>query len=686
MSSTPWLNRAPNPLSPLHVLCFGYSAAPPGLFDAFRIPGVDLLPVQLPGRGPRADEPLATSMGELAERISTEVLPHVPGRFALLGHSMGAWVAHAVASQLVETAGRGPERLVLLSAPPQHLPGRRIASFHAVSDAELVDWVIEFGGAPASARPSIEANIEALRADLTVVGTYQPWQETRIRCPVTVMAADDDPLAEIGDLPLWKHETSGEVSVRLLQGGGHFLLHQPERISRLVGAELRAVTTGGSLPEPVALIGMSCRFPGTETRDEFWELLTQGRDSVRTVPADRPRRSTPVMDRGGFLSGVELFDPGFFGMAEYEAQRADPRLRLLLMVTQEALDDAALTSEDVAGPRSGAWVAESHQDYWDLSQQGMGATMRALSGGGLKSFLSGRIAYQWGLRGPNVTLDTACSSSLVALHNAAHALRAGEVDTALVGTTHLLLNPDGSPSPGLARAFSPNGRCAFADAGGDGYIRSEGIAAFVLRRLSDATANGDPVHAVLDGTAVTANGHTGTSIVTTSATAQQEMMQRALDDAGCQPREVEYIEAHGPGTPAGDAIELQALHEVYGKQDRRCYLGSVKSNIGHAEPSAGAAGLVKTVLAVQNGEIPASLHVNTLNEAIDWNTSDLAVATELVEWPSADHARAAVSSFGLSGVNAHAIVSPPPQQPQARARLPFRQWELAAYWLPEGGV
>ncbi|GAB2762994.1 hypothetical protein GCM10027174_44590 [Salinifilum aidingensis] len=683
MPDTPWLTREPNPESPLHVLCFPYSAAPANVFDDWRIPGIDLLPIHLPGRGYRSREPHITDMHTLATTVIREVIPHIPGRFALLGHSMGAWVAHAVATDLApDPEAPQPERLVVLSAPPPRLEGRRFASFHHVSDEELVDKVIEFGGAPPSDRTSIAANVPALRADLDVVGDYTP-REVTLNRPISVINGTTDPLVETHDLPAWQAETTRDVSIRLTTGG-HFLPHQPANVVPLVADELRTGTTAGSTPEPVALVGMGCRFPGASSPGEFWSLLSEGRDAVRAVPSERPRRATPAMSTGGFLDAVDLFDADFFGFAAHEAQRTDPRLRLLLMTTQEALDDAALHPGEVAGPDTGVWVAESHSDYWDLSQQGMGATMRSLSGGGLKSFLSGRLAYTYDLRGPNVTLDTACSASMVAVHNAVRALRTGEVDTAVVGSTHLLLNPDGSPSPGLSRAFSLHGRCAFADASGDGYIRAEGVAAFVLKRLSDAFADADPIHAVLDGTAINANGQTSKNMVTTSTKAQREMALRALDDAGCRPADVGYVEAHGPGTRVGDAVELQALHEVYGTHGGTCYVGSVKSNIGHAEPSAGAAGLMKTVLALKRGKIPPSLHVNHLNPVIDWSTSGLRVATELAEWPDTERPRAGVSSFGLSGVNGHAIVSPAPRQRLPRARFSQRMWHLASYWLPKG--
>ncbi|MEU6647173.1 beta-ketoacyl synthase N-terminal-like domain-containing protein [Saccharomonospora sp. NPDC046836] len=680
MPSTRWLMREPNPEAGTRLLCFPYSGAPLTLFADWRIPGVQVLPLLLPGRGPRKHEPLTGSMPVLAERIVDEVVPLLGNRFAFFGHSMGAWLAHAVAALLAERGLAGPERLFVASAPPPHLPPRPFSSLHGLSDDEIVETVIGLGGAPASARDAIHANVEVIRADATAVGEYRPTAR-RLSCPVSVVAGTGDPLFEVDDLVGWRDVTSGEVSIRLIDGGHFTVAEQRETLLHGITKDLGAATREA---DPIAVIGIGCRLPGVNNPDEFWTMLSAGRSAVRKVPADRPTDPTRhVMSCGGFVDGVDLFDAEYFGFTPREAQRADPRLRLLLMVAQEALDDANLSAADIAGPRSGIWIGESHSDYWDLSLPTVAANMYTLSGGGLKSFLSGRLSHFFDLQGPSITLDTSCSASLTAVHAACQALRAGEVDVAFAGGAHLILNPDGGPSTGLAKAFSSMGRSAFASAGADGYVRAEGIGVVLLKRLSEAVAAGDPIHAVIEGSAVNANGQSGRNIVATSVPGQIRMMRAALASAGCDPDEVGYVEAHGPGTKVGDAVELTALHEVYGNNEQPCLVGSVKTNIGHLEPGAGIAGFIKTVLALENGLVPASLHADELTPVLDWAASSLRVPAKLEPWPRAGRRRAAVSSFGLSGANAHVVVAAAPQQQGARPRLPQRTWRLNRYWYTE---
>lgn len=680
MPSTPWLRHDPNPVAEAHLICFPYSGAPVSLFDAWRIPGIDVLPVVLPGRGPRDHEPLTRSLRTLAEHIADEVVPRLTGRYYFLGHSMGAWLAHAVAGVLAERTVPGPERLFILSAPPPHLPARRFSSLHGLPDDDMVAEVIRLGGAPQSAREAISANVDVIRADATAVGEYRP-AERRLSCPVTVIGGAEDPLYQLDDLLEWRETTHANVSLHLLDAGHFTVAEQRDEIIRITARDTHAAAC---YVDPIAVIGMACRFPGAGNPAEFWDLLRDGRTAVGPVPADRVTDThKPIMQAGGFVTDVDQFDAQHFGFSAREAHRADPRLRLLLMAVQEAIDDAGVATPDIAGPRTGVWVGESHSDYWDLSAQVVPPNMYSLSGGGLKSFLSGRVSHFFDLQGPSITLDTSCSASLTAIHSACQALRNDEVDVAFAAGAHLILNPDAGPSHGLAKALSPRGRSAFASADADGYARAEGIAVVLLKRLADATHDHDPIHAVIEGSAINANGQSGRNIVTTSVPGQVRMMREALADAGCRPGDIGYIEAHGPGTTVGDGVELEALHEVYGANPRPCLVGSVKTNIGHLEPAAGIAGLVKAVLAVQHGRVPASLHHQKPTPVIDWYRSALRVPTATEPWPFDGRPRAAVSSFGLSGANAHAIVAAPPTQTRVRSRLPHRSWNLRRYWYTE---
>ena len=679
MSSIPWLRHDPNPGAEAHLICFPYSGAPVSLFDAWRIPRVDVLPVILPGRGPRRDEPLVRSLPRLAAQIADEVIPRLTGRYFLLGHSMGAWLAHAVAVAVAERDVPGPERLFILSAPPPHLPPRRFSSLHGLPDDDIVTTVIGLGGAPESAREGIRANVDVIRADATAVGHYRATEHL-LSCPITVLSGLGDPLFGLGDLLAWREATESNVSIHFVDAGHFTVTEQRDEVIRITARDMPTVRH----TDPVAVVGMACRFPGAGDPAEFWDLLRDGRTAVGPVPADRVANpGEPVMRTGGFVAGVDEFDAGHFGFSTREAQRADPRLRLLLMAVQEAIDDAGLAAPDIAGARTGIWVGESHSDYWDLSASVVPPNMYTLSGGGLKSFLSGRVSHYFDLQGPSITLDTSCSASLTAIHTACHALRNGDVDAAFAAGTHLVLNPDAGPSHGLAKALSPQGRSAFADAGADGYARAEGVAVVLLKRLADAVCDRDPIHAVIEGTAINANGKSGRNIVTTSVPGQVRMMREALADAGCRPGQIGYVEAHGPGTIVGDGVELTALHEVYGANPQTCFIGSVKTNIGHLEPAAGIAGLVKAVLALQHGHVPASLHHTEPAPVIDWAHSALRVPTAVEPWPLEGRRRAAVSSFGLSGANAHAVLAAPPTQRWARPRRPRRSWNLRRYWYTE---
>lgn len=680
MPSIPWLLHEPNPDADRYLLCFPYSGAPPSLFSGWRIPGVDVLPLILPGRGSRRHEPLIPSLHTLAEYIAGEVVRRITGRYFFLGHSMGAWLAHAVATVLAERAAPGPERLFILSAPPPHLPPRRFSSLHGLSDDGIVEEVIGLGGAPQSAHDAIRANVDVIRADATAVGEYRPTGRT-LSCPLTVIGGTDDPLYQLDDLLAWRETTHGNVSVHLVEAGHFTVTEQPEEIIRITARDTDAAARR---VDDIAVIGMACRFPGASTPAEFWDLLRDGRAAVGPVPADRvtdPRE--PVMRVGGFIADVDQFDAGHFGFSAREAHRSDPRMRLLLMAVQEAIDDAGLVPAEIAGPRTGIWVGESHSDYWDLAAPLVPPNMYSLSGGGLKSFLSGRVSHFFDLQGPSITLDTSCSASLTAIHTACQALRGGDVDAAFAAGAHLILNPDAGPSHGLAKALSPRGRSAFASVDADGYARAEGVAVVLLKRLADAVRDGDPIHAVIEGSAINANGQSGRNIVTTSVSGQVRMMREALADAGCRPSEIGYVEAHGPGTTVGDSVELTALHEVYGANPHPCLVGSVKTNIGHLEPAAGIAGLFKAALALQYGQVPASLHHKEPAPVIDWEYSALRVPTALETWPVEGRRRAAVSSFGLSGANAHAIVAAPPIHTEARPRHPQRSWHLRRYWYTE---
>lgn len=423
--------------------------------------------------------------------------------------------------------------------------------------------------------------------------------------------------------------------------------------------------------EPIAIVGIGCRLPGdVRSPDAFWKVLSDGRDVISEIPPDRwdvdeyydPEPGTPGKSYsryGGFIDRTEHFDPGFFQISPREAAVMDPEQRLLLEVTWEAIEHAGISQSRLEGSDGGVFLGISNGDYQILRQLALGleALDTYAATGGSLSVAAGRLSYFLGLHGPAISIDTACSSSLVAIHQACQSLRFGESSIALAGGVSLILSPVGLVTRAQARMLSPDGRCHTFDADANGYVRSEGCAMIVLKRLSDARADGDRVLAVIRGSAINQDGRTP-GLTAPSETAQMAVIRSAVANAGIEPADVTYVEAHGTGTRLGDPIELRGLAGTYGHgRSTPLTIGSVKTNVGHTEAAAGVIGLIKVVLALQHGTIPRHLHFRRGNPDVDWNSLALQVASEPVPWPSSDSPRlAGVSSFGFSGTNAHVIL------------------------------
>ncbi|WP_327226529.1 type I polyketide synthase [Streptomyces platensis] len=424
--------------------------------------------------------------------------------------------------------------------------------------------------------------------------------------------------------------------------------------------------------EPVAVIGMGCRLPGdTDSPAALWRLLVDGRDAVGELPAERrrlvpegspgPGSRAPTPRQGGYLREVTGFDAAFFGVAGGEADVLDPQHRLLLEVTWEALEHAGLPPDRMNGTRTGVFAGISYSDYMDrLAGQPQELEGSILTNG--HCVAAGRISYLLGLHGPCVALDTACSSSLVAVHMARQALAAGECEVALAGGVTLSFQPRITRSFARMGMLSAGGRCRTFDADADGFVRGEGCGVVVLKRLADAERDGDRVLAVLRGSATNQDG-SSEGLAAPSVTAQRALYLDALAQAGVDPRDVGMVETHGTGTPVGDPIEFASLAEVYGYGPGRCALTSVKTNVGHLEPAAGVTGLIKSVLCLRSGTIPANLHFRRWNPAITPGGTRFFVPTELTAWPLRTATRlAAVSSFGFSGTNAHVVLEQAPER------------------------
>ncbi|MEM7198643.1 MAG: beta-ketoacyl synthase N-terminal-like domain-containing protein [Planctomycetota bacterium] len=428
--------------------------------------------------------------------------------------------------------------------------------------------------------------------------------------------------------------------------------------------------------EPIAVVGLGCRFPGAAGPEEFLALLRDGIDAVRELPSDRwnreryhdPDPDAPgktYVTRGGYLDDVASFDAAHFGIAPAEALRMDPQQRLLLEVSWHALEHAAIAPGSLYGTPAGVFFGISSGDFASVLRRT--TPTEAVDGyvatGNAFSVAAGRVSYALGLTGPSLAVDTACSSSLVAVHLAAQSLRLRECEVALAGGVNLLLEPESTINFAKARMLAPDGCTKAFDARADGFVRGEGCGVVVLKRLADALAAGDDVWAVLRGSAVNQDG-ASSGLTAPNGTSQREVLRAALAGAGVEPRQVGFVEAHGTGTALGDPIELGALAAVYGAGTGRgqpLQLGTVKANIGHLESAAGVAGLIKAVLALRYGELPQQIHFETPSAHVDWANSGLEVVRERRSFDAIDERRvAAISSFGFSGTNAHVIVEAAP--------------------------
>ncbi|MEM9174227.1 MAG: beta-ketoacyl synthase N-terminal-like domain-containing protein, partial [Myxococcota bacterium] len=419
---------------------------------------------------------------------------------------------------------------------------------------------------------------------------------------------------------------------------------------------------------PIAITGLACRLPGgIETPEAFWSALDRGFDATREIPADRwdvdawydPDPDVPgrmYTKHGAFLDDAAGFDPGFFGISPREARNLDPQQRLLLECAHEAFENAGLPIESLRGSRTGVYVGLSLDDY--ASRTVRSGDPERIDGhsalGTQRAIAAGRIAYTFGLNGPALQIDTTCSSSLVAVHLACQALRNREIDRALVAGVNLVLTPESMIGCCKLRALSSDGRCKTFSDEADGYGRGEGCGAFVLSRAGDTDP--DETIALIRGSAINHDGRSN-GLTAPSRAAQTEVIRAALADAGLGGDDVDYVEAHGTGTTLGDPIELEALHDALEPRARACLVGSVKTNVGHLESAAGAAGLLKLVLALSARRIPRHLHCERPSTRIDWARLGFAIPGRAIDWPESDRPRrAGVSSFGMSGTNAHVVV------------------------------
>jgi thioester reductase-like protein len=426
--------------------------------------------------------------------------------------------------------------------------------------------------------------------------------------------------------------------------------------------------------EPIAIIGIGCRFPGAKDPESFWQLLRNGVDAITEVPKERwdldtfydPEPGTPGKMNtrwGGFLEQVDQFEPSFFGISPREVERMDPQQRLVLEVAWEALENAGLAPDKLAGSQTGVFIAIGNYDYCRLLGKDLDLVNAYDGTGNTLCIAANRLSYILNLRGPSVVIETACSSSLVALHYACRSLQTGESNLCMVGGVSLMLSPDPNITYSHARMMAPDGRCKTFDASADGYVRGEGCGVVVLKRLSEALRDGDNIQAVIRGSAVNQDGLSN-GLTAPNGPSQQTVIRQALENAGVTPAQISYVEAHGTGTSLGDPIEVKSLKAVLmqGREpDQPCWIGSVKTNIGHLEAASGMASLIKVVLSLQHREIPPHLHLKQLNPYICLEGTTFSIPTECQSWSAGtDHRLAGISGFGFGGTNCHAILEEAP--------------------------
>src|SRR4051812_411957 len=431
------------------------------------------------------------------------------------------------------------------------------------------------------------------------------------------------------------------------------------------------------LAEPIAIIGMACRFPGAPNLQAYWRLIEEGRSGVREVPPDRwdadefydPSGETPgkmSVRWAAFIDGHDQIDPQFFGITPREAARMDPQQRLLLEVAWEAMENAGRPAEELAGSKTGVFIGIGGTDYskvgvpYDDYYQQIDAH---LGTGNALSIAANRLSYIFDFHGPSAAVDTACSSASLGIHLAVESLRRGESDAALAGGVNMILTPETTIAFSKARMLSPEGVCRPFDSRANGYVRGEGCGIVLLKRLADAERDGDNILAIVRATSVNQDGRTS-GISAPNSQSQMACIRQALKQASFSPEDIDYIEAHGTGTPLGDPIEMMALTQIFagdGEQSRPVYVSSVKANVGHMETVSGVAGLIKVVLMMQREKIVRQTHFESLNPHIKLDGSRLVIPTADTPWPRKNGRRTAgISSFGFGGTNTHLIVESSP--------------------------
>lgn len=545
------------------------------------------------------------------------------------------------------------ESLVEAAVPPQQEAKPTAAS------REIEEWIIKHLSTTLGVdkkeietnKPFVSFGLDSAQA-IGMVGEIEQWTEQTLSPTI-----------------IWDYPTIESLALYLSGEGVEASWDEPTK------------RTQTATNEPIAIVGMGCRFPGADTPEQFWENLKNGVDSVTEVPKDRwdidtlfdPNPDTPgkmVSRHGGFLKDVDKFDPHFFGISPREALDMDPQQRILLEVFWEAMENAGILPEHVRGSKTGVYIGIGNYDYSHFNHGRLTKASMYSGTGNAICITANRLSYLFDLRGPSVAMDTACSSSLVATHLACKSLQSGESDMAVAGGANLILTPEVNIALSKARMLAPHGRCKTFDADAQGYVRSEGVGVLLLKRLSDAKRDGNEILAVIKGSAINQDGHSN-GITAPNRIQQVNVIRDAMAEAGITPDSTSMYEAHGTGTNLGDPIEIQAISEVFASRSKELppvALGSVKTNIGHLEACAGMAGMFKIILSMKHKTIPPHLHFNRPNPHIDFESIPFTIPTEPMQWDTNGKPRVAeVSSFGFGGANSHLVLEEAPEQNLAKS-------------------
>ncbi|WP_242902248.1 type I polyketide synthase [Actinomadura terrae] len=685
------------------LLCLPYAGGGASAFHGWAelLPDVEVVPVRLPGREARADEPPTVDVDALARAA----LPLTDRPYAVFGHSMGGLLGFELCRRLRRLGAPPPARLFVSGSPVPHVPlsRPRVAD---MPDGELTAWLAELGGAPREVLddPAVRAVwLPILRSDFAFTDDYRYTAEAPFDFPVTAFAGDADAMAGPGEMSGWQTHTSADFTLRVLPGD-HFFLHSARReLLASIARDLRPEPAAVPPDEPIAIIGMSGRFPGAHDLDAYWQNLIGGVESIRRYTPDEQTalgvpehvaRHPAFVPAASVLDGADRFDAAFFGLTPREAEIRDPQHRLLLETAHAALEHAGYDPGRYAGD-IGLYAGTGRGTYgFELVRANRAVVESvgtlAVSSANDPDFLATFVSHRLNLRGPSMTVQTACSTSLVAVHLAAEALRRGDCAMALAGASSIVIPHGHGYLYQDGGVVSPDGRCRPFDADARGTIWGSGAGVVVLKPLSAALADGDTVHAVVLGSAVNNDGSAKDGFSAPGVDGQAAVAARALARAGVDPRSVGYVEAHGTATALGDPVEVEALSRAYGAGgvDRAggaavrqwCGIGSVKSNIGHLISAAGVAGLIKTVLALNEELIPRTLHFERPNPRIDFADGPFRVVDTLTPWPRGRQPRrAGVSAFGIGGTNAHVIVEEAPApRPAEPPRSPWQLLPLSA--------